>query len=71
MRWIYFFVGCCATYALIYLLVDQREKGGFDDAVYHTSGAAVTGFGIFAVLTWAQKRKERRESNQRHTSRQQ
>jgi len=70
MRWIYFFVGCCATCALVYLLV-ERDEAGLGDAVYHTTGAAVTGFGIFAVLTWAHKRKERRESNQLHTPRQQ
>ena len=61
-KWVFFFVGCMATIALIYLLVDQRDKAGFGDAVFHTIGAMVTSFGVFGVMRWLEHRKGQRRN---------
>ena len=63
-KWVFFAVGCMATFALIFLIVDQRDKPGFGDAVYHTSGAVVTGFGIFGVMRWLERRRNRKETKE-------
>lgn len=58
-KWVFFAVGCMATVALIYLLI-ERDKEGLGEAVFHTSGAIITGFGIFGLLHSLERRKHRR-----------